>query len=56
MISLLARLFRQFHLIVGVSAPPPGSSEKRFVVIWLTAIGVVILWCLLLLYLMLRVF
>jgi len=56
MIHFLARLFRQFHLIVGVSAPPPGSSEKKFVLIWLLTIAIVIAWCLVLLYLMVRVF
>ena len=56
MIRFLARVFRQFHLLVGVTAPPPGTSDKKFVTFWLVTIGVVIAWCGVVLYLMLRVF
>jgi hypothetical protein len=56
MVPFLARIFRQFHLIVGVTAPPPGVEEKKFVLIWLAVIGVVIAWSALVLYLMVYVF
>jgi hypothetical protein len=55
-IRFLARLFRQFHLVVGVTAPPPGINERRFVLMWLVVIAVVIAWSGLVLYLMLYVF
>jgi hypothetical protein len=39
MIKLLARFFREFHYIVGVSMPSPGTSDRRFVFAWLGAIA-----------------
>ena len=56
MIAFLAKLFRQVHLIVGITAPPPGSNERTFVFIWLSVIALVIIWSALVLYLMVRVF
>jgi hypothetical protein len=35
MIKLLAKFFRGVHLVIGVSAPPPGQNERSFVLIWL---------------------
>jgi hypothetical protein len=56
MISFLARVFRQFHMIVGVTAPPPGLNDTKFVLIWLTVIAVMVAWGGLVVYLMLHVF
>jgi hypothetical protein len=39
MIKLLAEFFRGFHYVVGVSAPPPGTSDRAFVFAWLGAIA-----------------
>jgi len=35
MIKFLAQLFRGLHFIVGISAPPPGTNDRRFVFTWL---------------------
>jgi hypothetical protein len=35
MIKFLAELFRGLHYIVGISAPPPGTSDRKFVFTWL---------------------
>jgi hypothetical protein len=36
MIPLLARFFRGLSYVVGITAPPPGSSDERvFVFLWL---------------------
>jgi hypothetical protein len=35
MIKILARLFRGLHYIVGISEPPPGTSDRKFVFTWL---------------------
>jgi hypothetical protein len=39
MIKFLAQIFRGFHYIVGISEPPPGTSDRRFVFAWLGAIA-----------------
>jgi hypothetical protein len=39
MIKFLAQLFRGLHYIVGVSAPPPGTSDRKFVFAWLGGIA-----------------
>ena len=31
MIKFLAQLFRGLHYIIGISEPPPGTSERTFV-------------------------
>ena len=31
MIKFFAQLFRGLHYIVGISAPPPGTSDRTFV-------------------------
>jgi hypothetical protein len=41
MIKLLAQLFRGLHYIVGISEPPPGTSDRKFVVTWLIGIAFV---------------
>jgi hypothetical protein len=41
MIKILARLFRGLHYIVGISAPPPGTSDRMFVFTWLAGIAFV---------------
>lgn len=51
MIKFLAKLFRGLHLIIGISAPPPGHSERSFVFMWLGIILFVIAFCVLLVYL-----
>src|SRR5271154_1155043 len=35
MIALLARFFRGLHLIIGISAPPPGQNDRAYVLTWL---------------------
>jgi hypothetical protein len=39
MIKFLAQLFRGFHYIIGISEPPPGTSEGSFVFAWLGGIA-----------------
>ncbi|HXM97679.1 MAG TPA: hypothetical protein VN982_04330 [Candidatus Dormibacteraeota bacterium] len=39
MIKLLAKAFRALHYIIGVSAPPPGTSDRTFVFVWLGCIA-----------------
>jgi hypothetical protein len=41
MIKFLARLFRGLHYIVGISEPPSGTSERKFVFTWLVGIAFV---------------
>ena len=41
MIKILARLFRGLHYIVGISEPPPGTSDRKFVFAWLAGIAFV---------------
>jgi hypothetical protein len=40
-IKILARLFRGLHYIVGISEPPPGTSDRKFVFTWLGGIAFV---------------
>ena len=42
MIRLLASIFRGLSYIVGMTAPPPGENEKRFVLFWLGIIAFVV--------------
>jgi hypothetical protein len=39
MIKFLAELFRGLHYIVGISAPPPGTNDRTFVLAWLGGIA-----------------
>ncbi len=41
MIKFLADLFRGLHYIVGISGPPPGTSDRKFVFAWLVGIAFV---------------
>ena len=41
MIKILARLFRGLHYIVGISEPPPGTSDRKFVFNWFAGIAFV---------------
>jgi hypothetical protein len=49
-IKLLAQLFRGLHNIVGVSEPPPGTSDRKFVFAWLGGIAVIVAFGMILLY------
>ena len=48
MIALLAKFFRGLHMVVGMTAPPPGKNERTFVFVWLGMILLVIIFCALL--------
>jgi hypothetical protein len=50
-IPFLAKLFRGFHLIFGVSAPPPGQNETKFVFAWLGIFATLVIFCTVLFYL-----
>jgi hypothetical protein len=50
MIKFLARLFRGFHLIFGISAPPEGENERTFVFAWMGIIACIIGFAVFLLY------
>jgi hypothetical protein len=43
MIKALANIFRGFSLVFGITAPPPGEDERRFVMIWLGIVAVTVL-------------
>jgi hypothetical protein len=40
-IKFLADLFRGLHYIVGISEPPPNTSDRKFVFTWLVGIAFV---------------
>jgi hypothetical protein len=42
MIRVLAQLFRGLHYVVGISEPPAGTSERKFVLVWLGGIAFVV--------------
>jgi hypothetical protein len=50
MIHFLAKIFRGFHFIFGISAPPSGQNERMFVFAWLGIIACLIAFCLFLFY------
>jgi hypothetical protein len=50
MIKLLAQLFRGLHDVVGISAPPPGTSDRTFVLAWLGGIAFVTAFLLILIF------
>jgi uncharacterized membrane protein len=50
MIQFLAKVFRGFHFIFGISAPPPGGNERAFVFAWLGILASVIAFCTILFY------
>ena len=51
MIHFLAKIFRGFHFMFGISAPPPGQNERTFVFAWLSILACFIAFGLTLLYL-----
>jgi hypothetical protein len=51
MMKLLAGFFRGIHYIVGISLPPPGTSDRTFVLAWLGGIAVVVGICVIMFYL-----
>ena len=50
MIKFLAQIFRGFHYIVGISAPPPGTSDSTFVFAWLGGIAFIVAFAMILFY------
>jgi hypothetical protein len=45
MIKLLAEFFRQIHFVAGISLPPPTTSERAFVGVWLATIAGIAAFC-----------
>ncbi len=50
MIKFLAQIFRGFHYIVGISAPPPGTSDRTFVFACLGGIAFIVAFAMILFY------
>jgi hypothetical protein len=50
MIKFLAQLLRGLHYIVGISAPPPDTSDRIFVFAWLGAIAFIVAFGMILFY------
>jgi hypothetical protein len=50
MINLLAKIFRGFSLVFGITAPPPGADERAFVFLWLGIIAGVVAFSIVLFY------
>jgi hypothetical protein len=50
MIKFLAQIFRGFHYIIGISVPPPSTSDRTFVFAWLGAIALIVAFCMILFY------
>jgi hypothetical protein len=50
MIKFLAQLFRGLHYIIGISAPPPGTSDRVFVFAWLGGIALIAAFFVILVY------
>lgn len=42
-IRFLAGIFRGLSFVVGITAPPPGQDERRFVLLWLGIVAFLIL-------------
>jgi hypothetical protein len=42
MITLLAKIFRGLHMIVGITAPGTDQNERFFVLMWLGIIASII--------------
>ena len=51
MIHFLAKIFRGFSFIFGISAPPPGHNERTFVFAWLGIIACLMAFGIILFYL-----
>ncbi len=45
MIKFLAKIFRGFHFVFGISAPPPGRNDRTFVFAWLGIVACFIAFC-----------
>jgi hypothetical protein len=50
MIKFLASLFRGLSFLLGITAPPPEQDQRRFVLMWLGIVVVVLAFCLVLSY------
>ena len=50
MIKFLAQLFRGLHYVVGISEPPPGTSDRIFVFAWLGGIAFIAAFCVILFF------
>jgi hypothetical protein len=50
MINFLAGLFRGLSFIFGISAPPPEEDQRRFVLMWLGIVAVLLGFAALLFY------
>jgi hypothetical protein len=50
MIQFLAKIFRGFHFMFGISAPPPGQKERTFVFAWLGILACLIAFGMILFY------
>lgn len=48
MIKFLAKIFRGFHYIIGISEPTPGTSDRTFVFTWLGMIALIVGFCMIL--------
>ena len=42
MIKTLANIFRGFSLVFGITAPPPGQDERKFVMLWLGIVTITV--------------
>jgi len=51
MIQFLAKIFRGFSFIFGISAPPPGQNERTFVLVWLGILACLVAFGMILFYL-----
>jgi hypothetical protein len=56
MIKLLAEFFREFHYIVGISLPPPSTSDRRFVLFWLSGIAVALAFSVIMFYIIVALY
>ena len=54
MIKFVANIFRALSKIVGISTPPPGHDERRFVLLWIGIIGTVVVVSAFLFYVIVR--
>ena len=50
MIKFLAQLFRGLHSIIGISEPPPGTSDRMYVFAWLGGIAFIVAFAMILFY------
>jgi hypothetical protein len=50
LIKFLAQLFRGFHYVVGISAPPPSASDRTLVFMWLGILAFMAAFCVIAVY------